>query len=144
MQGTIVDQGNVFDPPEEAVPVFTFAFTPTLEVLYALRETTDDRWKLKDCGAEGGVEIEITGWVDQTSEKEITALLPEPERMDFVSAVARHRTEARDRLSPSERGERFTVPRTDVSYSGRNGIRRCRPFHGIPRLVPARSFGETG
>ena len=105
------DQGNLFDPPEEAAPVFTFAFTPTPEALYALRETTDDRWKLKDRGAEGGVEIEIAGWVDQVSEEAINALLPEQERAGFVSAVARHRAEVRDRLSPAERGEGFAVPR---------------------------------
>ena len=103
------DQVNLFDPPEEATPVFTYAFTPTPEALYALRETTDDRWKLKDCGAEG--EIEISGWVDQGSEQAINALLPEQERAGFVSAVDRHRAKVRDRLSPAERGEGFTVPR---------------------------------
>ena len=111
VQGTLDDQGNLFDPPEETAPVFTYAFTPTPETLYALRESTDDRWKLKDCGAEGGVEIEITGWVDQESEQAINALLPEPERAGFVSAVARHRDKVRDQLSPAERGECFTVPR---------------------------------
>ncbi len=104
------DQENLFDPPEEAAPVFTYAFQLTPEALYALRETTDDRWKL-NCGTEGGVEIEITGWVDQVSERTINAILPEPEREGFVSAVARHRAEIRDRLSPAERGACFTVPR---------------------------------
>ncbi len=102
---------NLVDPPNEPAPKFTFAFTPTPEVLYALRETTDDRWKLRDCVAEGEVEIEISGWVDQGSEQAINALLPEQEREDFISAVARHRAEVRDQLSPAERGEGFTVPR---------------------------------
>ena len=74
---------NLVDPHDEPAPIFTFAFTPTPEALYALREATDDRWKLKDCGAEGGVEIEITGWVNQGSEQAINALLPEQERAGF-------------------------------------------------------------
>ena len=111
VQDTLDDHGNLFDPPEEAVPVFTFAFTPTPEALYALRETTNDRWRLNECSDEGGVEIEIAGWVDQVSEEAINALLPEQERGGFVSAVARHRAEVRDQLPPAERGECFAVPR---------------------------------
>ena len=111
VQDTLDDRWNLFDTPEEAVPVFTFAFTSTPEALYALRETKDDRWKLKDRGVEGGVEIEIAGWVDQVSAQAINALLPEQARGGFVSAVARHRAEVRDQLPPAERGECFEVPR---------------------------------
>lgn len=111
VQDTLDDHGNLFDPPEEAVPVFTFAFTSTPEALYALRETKDDRWKLNDRDVEGRVEIEIAGWVDQVSAQAINALLPVKERAGFVSAVTRHRAEVKDQLSPAERGECFAVPR---------------------------------
>ena len=111
VQGTFEDRLGLVDPSPTAAPVFTYAFTPTPEALYALRETTDDRWKVKDCGTEGGVEIEISGWIDRVTDEAINALLPEQERTGFNSAVARHRAEVRDRFSPAERGEKLAIPR---------------------------------
>lgn len=61
--------------------------------------------------ADGMVEIKISGPVDAKTEDAIAAALPETARPAFKKAAADHRAAVAAAASPSERGEKFRVPR---------------------------------
>ena len=106
-------EGGLFgrhDPPK---PVFRFTVSATRATLAGLEE----RENVAVRGTENGkTEISVTGYINKELEQEIADTLPAAERNDFSKAAARHRAEVKDRFSPAERGEQFSVPRlmTDV------------------------------
>ena len=110
------------DKPE---PVFRHAVSAPPEALAALagREgvtvgQTED----------GRTEITVTGYVAEDLEYEIADTLPEPERKDFSDAVAAHRAEAKDRLSPAQQGETFAVPALMAVVQGKLEIAETDTF----------------
>ena len=96
-------------------PIFRHTVTATSELISELKT----REGVTVHETEGSkAEIAVTGSVDEGLEKVIVEALPDPERKGFSEAVAKYRAEARDLLSPAERGETFTIPRLMSEVQG--------------------------
>ena len=67
---------------------------------------------------DGRAEISVAGYVAEDIEYEIADTLREAERRGFSDAVAAHRAEAKDRLSPAQRGETFAIPALMADVQG--------------------------
>ena len=117
MQGTFEIDGDLFGPREQPAPVFTHTVTAGPDVLYALQEVTHGGFMARE-GTGGQVEIAVSGPVDSGLEQAIYGALPERERKGFAAAVAKHRAEVHNRLSPAEQGQPFNVPRLMTEVQG--------------------------
>ncbi len=114
-QTELVIDGGLFGPRDRPKPTFKHTVTATPELISELKK----REGLMVRETEGGkAEIAVTGLVDGGLEKVIADALSEPERKGFAEAVAKYRVEARDLLSPAERGETFKVPRLMSKVQG--------------------------
>ena len=111
MQELLDEDGDLFGPRGSRKPLFEFETSSTPDTLAALGET--EGVSVRDT-KDGTAEISIAGYVGEDLEFEIVEKLPEAERSRFADAVARHRRDTRNLLTPAERGERFAVPRLMV------------------------------
>ena len=109
VQGAFEIGGDLFGPREQPAPLFSHIVTASPEVLYSLQAVTHDGFMARE-GAEGQVEIAVTGQVDGGLEQEIYKALPTSERTRFSQACAAYRAEIHDLLSPAEQGQPFNVP----------------------------------
>jgi len=104
------------EKPVEPTVICTVPATPeTLEALAeaerhsaTLRETTDGR-----------VELGVAGPVDVNLERVIYAIVPKTGHGKISDAIETYRKAVRNRLSPAERGETFSVPRLMTGIQGK-------------------------
>ena len=114
-QRELDEDGALFGPRDKPKPIFRHTVTATSELISELKT----REGVTVHETEGSkAEIAVTGSVDEGLEKVIVEALPDPERKGFSEAVAKYRAEARDLLSPAERGETFTIPRLMSEVQG--------------------------
>lgn len=118
VQHTFDDQGDLYRTQDEPEPVFAHEVTAKTEVLYALKEVNHEKMLVRET-ADGKVEIAITGWISESSEKAIREKLPGPERKAFANAVANYRVNVKDQVSPAEQGREFKVPRLMSNVQGK-------------------------
>ena len=111
-----LDDG-LFGPRDKPPPVFTHTVAAGSDVLHALQSVTHDGFMARE-GTGGRIEISVTGRVDGGLEQEIHRALPATERPRFTAALAAHRADVHDRLSPAEKGQRFEVPRLMAEVQG--------------------------
>lgn len=108
------DRG-LFGQRDRPKPTFMHTVAATAAVAAELRKR--DGVTVREI--EGGkVEIAVVGLVDGRLESAIAGALSEAERKGFAEAVAKHRAEVEDQLSPAERGERLEVPRLMAEIQG--------------------------
>ena len=117
LQGAFEMDGDLFTPRDKPQPVFTYTVAADPDVLHALQEVAHDGFMARE-GTGGQVEIEVTGRADGDLEQTIYRALPSGERTRFAAALAAHRVEVRERLSPAEQGQPFTVPRLMAEAQG--------------------------
>lgn len=118
VQHTFDDQGDLYRKQNKPEPVFAHEVTAKTEVLYALKEVNHEKMLVRET-ADGKVEIAITGWISERSEKAICETLPGPERKAFANAVAKYRVNVKDQVSPAEQGREFKVPRLMSNVQGK-------------------------
>ena len=109
------DDGGLFGPPDRPGPTFKHVVAATPSLISELKKLEGVTVHETQCGK---AEIAVIGHVDEELEKAIAEALPEPERKGVAEAVAAYRVEARDLLSPAERGEAFAVPRLMAMVQG--------------------------
>ena len=117
LQGTFDMDGDLFALRDKPPPVFTHAVAAGPDVLQALQAVSHDGFMARE-GSGRQVEIEIIGRVDGSLEREIHKALPANERTRFTAALAAHRADVHDRLSPAEQGQPFAVPRLMAAVQG--------------------------
>ena len=117
LQGTFEMDGDLFGPRDKPPPVFTHTVAAGPDVLHALQSVTHDGFMARE-GSGGQIEISVPGRVDGGLEQEIHRALPTSERTRFTAALAAHRADVHDRLSPAEQGQRFEVPRLMAEVQG--------------------------
>ena len=114
-QTSLDANGDLFSPRDKQKPVFKINISATPETMAVLKDREGVTVSPKE---DGKAEISIIGYVSEELEYEVVETLPEAERSGFSDAAARHRREARNRLSPAERGENFAVPRLLAEVQG--------------------------
>ena len=117
VQRTLDFQRDLFGPQGKSEPVFRYTTPATPEILSDLREAEHDGLLVRET-AEGQVEIALTGWINQGREQAILEALPEQERKEFATAVAKHRDTVKKHISPAEQGQPFNVPRLMAEIQG--------------------------
>ena len=117
VQSTFDMDGDLFAPRDKPEPVFNHTVAAGPDVLQGLQAMTHDGFTARE-GSGGQVEIEIAGRVDGGLEEAIYEALPASERTRFTAALAVHRADVHDRLSPAEQGQRFKVPRLMAEVQG--------------------------
>jgi type III restriction enzyme len=109
--------GGLFGLRQKTKPTFTHTVTATPEVVTVIEDSKTAGVAVRK--SEGGnVEITVTGRVGQELEKAISYAIPEQERKGFEEAVTQYRVDVKDKLSPAEQGETFTVPRLMTEIQG--------------------------
>ena len=114
-QPTLDLEDGLFGRPDPPKPEFTYTVSATP---VALADFHDHDQVTVEEDVAGKTQIKVTGYFDEALEGKIAVALPAAERGAFSAAAARYRTEARDRLSPAERHERFAVPRLMADVQG--------------------------
>ena len=119
VQLDIGGSGTLFDDPhEEAAPSFRHVFDSNPGLVSALREWERDGVAVHEID-EGAVELTVAGRVDRDLEEAILGAVPEPDRMEFATAVAEYRINLRDLPPPpAERGEALAAPRLMAAVQG--------------------------
>ena len=119
VQLDIDGSGTLFDDPhEEAAPSFRHVFDSNPGLVSALREWERDGVAVHEID-EGAVELTVAGRVDRDLEEAILGAVPEPDRMEFATAVAEYRINLRDLPPPpAERGEALAAPRLMAAVQG--------------------------
>lgn len=117
VQGTLEIPGDLFGLRGRPQPVFTHTVAAGPDVLQTLQEVARDGFTARE-GSGGKVEIQLTGRVDGGLEQDIYRALPASERTRFAAALAAHRAEIQDRISPAEQGQKFDVPRLMTEVQG--------------------------
>ena len=109
--------GGLFVPQrEDARPAFRHSVEAGPEAVTRLKEIGGDL-SVREV-ADGRVEIEVGGYVDEDLEASIVQALPAAERESIADAVARHREQTGDQFSPAERGKVMRVPRLMTVIQG--------------------------
>ena len=117
VQGTFGTDDGLFAPRDKPQPVFTHAVAADPYVLQSLQSVAHDGFMARE-GASGNVEISVSGRIDGGLEQDIYKALPASERTRFAAALAAHRAEIQEILSPAERGQPFDVPRLMAEVQG--------------------------
>ena len=117
VQGTFTIEGKLSGPRDQPAPVFTHTVAADADLLHMLQDVSHDGFMARE-GSGGEVEITMTGRVDGGLEQDICQALPASERTRFTTALAAHRAEFQDHLSPAERGQTFKVPRLMTEVQG--------------------------
>jgi type III restriction enzyme len=68
--------------------------------------------------AQGRVAVEVHGEVTERIKERLLSAVPEAHKSETEKAIGDYVASVRARLSPAQRGERFTVPRLCVQYQG--------------------------
>ena len=106
------------DRREEAAPPFRHTFARAPEVAAALEALGRSGVAVHEFD-DGSVEIVVGGRVGSDLEEAILEAVPESERPDFATAIAKHRIDLRDQpASPADRGEELGVPRLMSAVQG--------------------------
>lgn len=140
--------GGLFDAPqpEDAKPVFRHRVEAGPEVVAQLQEVHNAGGDVAVREvADGGVEIEVRGYVGEDLEARIVQALPAAERKGIADAVARHREQTGDQFSPAERGKVMRVPRLMAMIQGRLELADTdtfMEFHDWSLLEHAARLGE--
>lgn len=100
--------GELFSTRELSKPTFRHTVTVAPDLLPDLR--AHEAVTVRE-NQSGTAELVVVGHFDTALETAIAESLSRTERTEFARAVAGYRVETRDRLSPAERGETFSVPR---------------------------------
>ena len=112
------ESGAPVDRREEAAAPFRHTFARDPEVAAALKALGRSGMAVREFD-DGAVEIVVAGRVGSDLEEAILEALPESERSDFATAVAKHRIDLRDQpTSPADRGEELRVPRLMSAVQG--------------------------
>ena len=111
------------EPAQAELPLFPSAPTLTLTVeqtpdLSALTEQEREAVSVTEI-APGQVQVELRGNIAPAVEAWIVSAAPAPARAEVQRKIAEHRAAFERQLSPSQRGEVFTVPRLCVEYQGK-------------------------
>ena len=113
-----LDETGLFAPREKPAPVFRHTVEAGPEVVEALAAVAVHDAVSIAPTADGSVEIAVTGRVAPEIEAAITSAIPAAARAGFSEAVRRYRRDTKDKLSPAEQGERFTLPRLVAEVQG--------------------------
>lgn len=113
-----LDETGLFGVRTRPAPVFRHRVAGSPDMAEALASVGDGAAIAVLEGADGSIEIAVTGRVGGQLEAAIEAALPAPERRGFSEAVAKYRAEIADHLTPAERGEPFTAPRLLTEIQG--------------------------
>lgn len=103
----------------EPTVICTVPATP--ETLQALAEAERHGATLRET-TDGRVEIGVAGPMDVKLERVIYAIVPETGHGKISDAIETYRKAVRNRLSPAERGEPFSVPRLMTEIQGQLGF----------------------
>ena len=117
VQGTLGIEVDLFERRDKPEPVFAHTVEAGPEALRALQEVSHSGFVARE-GSGGQVEISVTGPVDGGLEQDIYKALPASERTRFAAALAAHRAEVQEILSPAEQGQPFDVPRLMAEVQG--------------------------
>ena len=98
-------------------PTFSHTMPASPETLSALRGISHEGLGIRETDG-GEIEVTVTGGIDVSLEKSITATIPEAERGVFLDALESYRTLNRHLLTPAERGEKFSIPRLMSEIQG--------------------------
>lgn len=113
-----LDETGLFAPREKPAPVFRHRVEASPEVAEALATVARHDAVSIVPTTDGSVEIAVIGRVAPEVEDAITSAIPAAARAGFSEAVRKYRVDIKDRLSPAEQGERFTVPRLVAEVQG--------------------------
>ncbi|MDA8230642.1 MAG: DEAD/DEAH box helicase family protein [Magnetospirillum sp.] len=106
---------GLFAPKDRQKPIFVHSFKASSEAVETLKGHASVKVETTPAGE---VKVVIEGRLAPEVEEVITYSMPESARGEFKEAVKRYRLETKDRLSPAEHGERFSVPRLMADVQG--------------------------
>lgn len=109
--------GDVSGSEKTIEPTVICTVPATPETLEALAEAERHGATLHET-ADGRVEIGVAGPVDVNLERVIYAIVPETGHGEISDTIETYRKAVRSRLSPAERGEKFSVPRLMTEIQG--------------------------
>ena len=101
--------GDVSGSEKTAEPTVICTVPATPETLEALAEAERHGATLRET-TDGQVEIGVAGPVGEKLERVIYSIVPETGHGEISDAIETYRKAVRNRLSPAERGETFSVP----------------------------------
>ena len=108
---------DLVDLAERQKPVFRYARPSSPEFLLAATQVSHVGVSVRET-AEGYAEITVPGGIDAGLEESLISAVPEAERKDLSDAIKDYRARHWIALSPSERGEKLSVPRLMTEIQG--------------------------